>query len=173
MLQLMKLFWAICGLKAGPQDLPKRHYLLIAMIIAGIIVDSFAESSLIPELSGFEIIKILTIYNLVLLAAIFYLLKLLGYAERGLQTVTAMAGSSLIISLVLLPGLLMITSTAEQNDSFVLLVLIDNVWRIAVNAHIFRHAFSVRLLMAMILSLSHFLLGALIADILLSASGAS
>ena len=173
MLQLMKLFWAICGLKAGPQDLPKRRYLLITMIFAGIIVDSFAESSLIPELSGFEIIKILTIYNVVLLAAIFYLLKLLGYAERGVQTVTAIAGSGLIISLILLPALLMITSTAEQNNSFVLLVLIDNVWRIAVNAHIFRHAFSVRLLMAMILSLSYLLLGAMIADILLTASGTS
>ena len=173
MLQLMKVFWAICGLKAGPQDLPKGRYLLMAAILAGIIVDSFAESRLIPELSNFEIIKILTIYNVVLLAAVYYLLKLLGYAERGVQTLSAIAGSGLFISLMLLPGLLMLTSTTEQTNSFILLILIDNVWRIAVNAHIFRHAFSVRLLMAMILSVSYLLFGALVADVLLPAPAAS
>ncbi len=52
MLQLIKVFWAICRLKAGPQDLPKGRYLLIATILAGIIVDSFATSRLMPKLSA-------------------------------------------------------------------------------------------------------------------------
>jgi hypothetical protein len=169
MLQLFKVFWAICRLKAGPQDLPDRRYLLVSTVIAGIIIDSFATSIFIPKLSDFEIVKTVAIYNMSLLVAIYVLLKLIGYAERGVQTVTAIAGSGLLISLVLLPGLLVMNSAEEQVKSFALFILIDNVWRLAVNAHIFRHALSVSLLMAMILSVSYLLFGVLVADILLPA----
>ncbi len=169
MLQLSKILWAICQLKAGPQDLPVRVDLLISVILAGMIVDSFATSILIPKLSVVDIIKTIIIYNLVLLTAVYYLLKVVGYKERGVQTLTAIAGSGLFISLVLLPGFVMMNSVEEQVKSFVLLILIDNVWRIAVNAHIFRHALSVALLMAMILSVSYLLFGILIADFILPA----
>ncbi|GMR16794.1 MAG: hypothetical protein BMS9Abin31_1176 [Gammaproteobacteria bacterium] len=169
MLRLSKILWAICQLKARPQDLPLRVYMLAAVILAGIIVDSFATSILIPKLSVVDITKAVIIYNLVLLTAVYFLLKLIGYKERGVQTLTAIAGSGLFISLVLLPGLLMMNSVEEQVKSFVLLILIDNVWRIAVNAHIFRHALSVGLLMAMILSVSYLLFGILIADFILPA----
>ena len=169
MLQLSKILWAICKLKAGPQDLPARIYLLVSVILAGIIVDSFATSILIPNLPVFDVTKIIIIYNFVLLTVVYLLLKLIGYKERGVQTLTAIAGSGLFISLVLLPGLLMMNSVEEQLKSFVFLIMIDNIWRIVVNAHIFRHALSIGLLMAMILSVSYLLFGVLIADYLLPA----
>lgn len=167
MLQICKILWAICQLKAGPQDLPSRVYMLAAAILAGIIVDSFATSILIPKLSVVDITKTVIIYNLVLLTAVYFLLKLVGYKERGVQTLTAIAGSGLFISLVLSPGLIVMNSAEEQVKSFAFLILIDNVWRIAVNAHIFRHALSIGLLMAMILSVSYLLFGILIADFIL------
>ena len=74
-----------------------------------------------------------------------------------------------MISLVLLPALLTLNTTGEAVKSFALLILVDNAWRIAVNAHIFRHALSISLLMAMILSVSYLLFGVLIADFLLPA----
>jgi len=169
MLQLSKILWAICKLKAGPQDLPVRIYLLVSVILAGIIVDSFATSMLIPNLPVFDVTKTIIIYNFVLLTVVYFLLKLIGYKERGVQTLTAIAGSGLFISLVLLPGLLMMNSAEEQLKSFVFLIMIDNIWRIVVNAHIFRHALSIGLLMAMILSVSYLLFGVLIADYLLPA----
>ncbi len=169
MLQLFKVFWAICRLKAGPQDLPKGHYLLVFAILAGIIIDSFTTSILITELSGLVIINTVVIYNVLLLSAIYFLLKLIGYAERGVQTITAIVGAGIFISLVLLPGLLIMDSVEENVKSFALFILIDNVWRISVNAHIFRHALSISLLMAMILSVSYLLFGVLVADYLLPA----
>ena len=164
MLQLSKIFWNICRLKSNPQDLPKARYLLIAVIFAGIIVDSFSSSILLPKLTALEIINIVIIYNILLLSAVYFLLKLLGYTERAVQTLTAIAGSGLFISLVLLPALLTLNSAVK---SFVFLILIDNIWRIVVNAHIFRHSLSIGLLMAMILSVSYLLLGALLAEFLL------
>lgn len=167
MFQLIRIFWDICRSKAGPQELPKRRYLLVLVILAGISADSFASSILIPTLSGFEITKTVAIYNVMLFAAIYFLLKLIGYEERAMQTITAIAGSGLFISLVLLPGLLMMNLANEEVKSFAIFILIDNIWRIAVNAHIFRHAFSISLLMAMIISVSYLLFGLLVADFLL------
>jgi len=167
MLQLIRTFWTICRLQAGPQNLPKGRNLLISVVLAGIIVDSFASSILIPKSSGLEILSTVAVYNILLLSAVYLLLKLIGYKERGIQTLTAIAGSGLFISLVLLPGLIMMNSVEEQMKSFAFFILIDNVWRIAVNAQIFRHALSISLLMAMIVSVSYLLLGVIVADFLL------
>lgn len=167
MLHLHRIFWSICRLQKGPQELPKSIILLLAVIFFGMIADTVATSILLPKLSNVDIVKTIIIYNLLLLTAIYLLLYLVGYKERGLQTITAIAGSGLYISLILLPALLMMNSVEQQVKSFILLILIDNVWRIAVNAHIFRHALSVSLLMAMILSVSYMLFGILLADYLL------
>jgi len=167
MFHLIKVFWDICRLKAGPQDLPKGQYLLIATILAGIIVDSFASSILMPNLSGLDIVKIITVYNIILLATIYLLLRVVGYPFRGIQTLTAFAGSGVFITLVLLPSLLIINSAEEQAKSFVFYILADTVWRIAVNSHIFRHAFSISLLLAMILSVSYFIFGLFVADLII------
>ena len=167
MLQLSRIFWELCRLRVGPQALPKGRYLLISAALAGIIVDSFSSSMLIPSLSGFVVINIVVVYNVVLLAAVYFLLKLLRYEERALQTVTAIAGAGFFISLVLLPALLMLNTAAEEVKTFGLLILVDNIWRIAVNANIFRHALSISLLMATILSVSYLLFGIMIAKFLL------
>ncbi len=167
MLQLIRIFWAICRLQTGPQNLPKGRNLLISAVLAGILVDSFASSILIPDLSGFQIFLTVTMYNVMILVAVYLLLMIIGYQERGIQTLTAIAGSGLFISLVLLPGLMMMSLADEDVKSFALFILIDNVWRIAVNAHIFRHALSVNLLMAMIVSVSYLLFGVLIADFII------
>lgn len=168
MLQLVKVFWDICRLKAGPQKLPKGTYLLVSAVFAGIIVDSFTAPIFIPALSGFDIVKIVTIYDVLLLAAIYLLLKLVGLEERGIQTVTAIAGSGFLISLILLPSLLMLNS-AEGVKSFAFYILVDTAWRIAVNAHIFRHAFSINLLLAMVVSMSYLVFGLYVGDLLLPA----
>lgn len=169
MMQLIKTFWDICRLKAGPQDIPTGRYLLVAALFAGIIVDSFSTSILIPSLSSLKIIQILVAYNLILLVAVYLLLTVLGYAQRGMQTLTAMVGSGLLISLVLLPSLLMLNSAQEVVKSFALYILVDTVWRILVNAHIFRHAFSISLLMAMIVSMSYLIFSLYVGNILLPA----
>lgn len=169
MLQLSKILLDICRLKAGPDALPRGPAVLILLVISAIVVDSAASAILIPALSALEVVITIAVYNLVLLTAVFILLKIVGYAPRALQTMSAIAGSGLVISLVLFPALLMIDSGKEQSQAIVLFVLIDNVWRIVVDAHIFRHAFSIGLLLAMVISLSYLLFGVMFAEFLLPA----
>lgn len=167
MLQLSKIFWDICRLKAGPQALPTGHNLLISAVLAGIIIDSFASSIFMTKLSTLDVIITVVTYNFVLLMAVYFILYLVGYAGRAIQTLTAVAGAGFFISLVLLPALLVLNSSNAEVKPFGLLILIDNIWRISVNAHIFRHALSISLLMAMILSVSYLLFGILIAEYVL------
>ena len=167
MLQLIRIFWDICRLRAGPQALPSGRNLLISAVFAGVLIDSFASSILITKMSTFEIITTVAIYNVLLLLAVYILLMIVGYQKRAMQTLIALAGAGLFISLVLLPGLITLDLAEQETKSFALFILIDNIWRIAVNAHIFRHALSVSLLMAMIISVSYLLLGVLAADFLL------
>jgi len=167
MFTLFKIYWDICRLKAGPQDIPAGSNILIAAIIAAVIVDSFSTSILIPSLAGLEVLQIVAIYNIILLSAVYLLLRLVGYASRGIQTLTAIFSSGLLISLVLLPGLLVMNSAAEETKSFAFYILADTIWRLTVNTHIFRHAFSINLLLAMILSVSYFIFGIFVADILI------
>ena len=167
MLRLIRIFWDICRLRAGPQALPSGRNLLISAILAGILIDSFASSILISKMSAFEIVTTVAIYNVLLLIAVYLLLKVIGYEKRAMQTLIAITGAGLFISLVLLPGLITVDLSEQESKSFALFILIDNIWRIAVNAHIFRHALSVSLLMAMIISVSYLLLGVLVADFLL------
>lgn len=167
MLHLFKIFWDICRLKAGPQDVPAGRNILIAAIIAAVIIDSFSTSILMPGLGNIEILQIVALYNIILITAMYLLLWMIGYAARGLQTLTALLATGLLISLVLLPGLLVINSAAEEVKSFAFYVLADTIWRLTVNTHIFRHAFSVNLMLAMILSLSYFIFGLFVADILI------
>jgi len=169
MLQLIRIFWDICRLRVGPQTLPSGRNLLISAVFAGIIIDSYASSILISTMSSFEVFTTVAIYNVLLLAAVYLLLKIIGYEQRAMQTLIAIAGAGFFISLVLLPGLITVDLADQETKSFVLFILIDNIWRIAVNAHIFRHALSVSLLMAMIISVSYLLLGVLVADFLLQA----
>lgn len=167
MLHLFKIFWDICRLKAGPQDVPAGRNLLIAAVIAAVIIDSFSTSILMPSLGGIETLQIVAIFNIILLSAIYLLLWLVGHASRAEQTLTAFSASGLFISLVLLPGLLVMNSAAEEAKSFAFYILADTVWRLTVNTHIFRHAFSINQLLAMILSVSYFILGLFVADILI------
>lgn len=167
MLQLSRIFWDICRLRSGPQELPMGRYVLIIVVLAGIVVDSFSSSVLIPKLSNLEITTTVVIYNTALLTAAYYLLKLVGYAERGLQTITAIAGTGLFISLVLMPVLLTLNASSQEVKPFGFLILADNIWRLAVNAHIFRHALSISVPMSMIISISYLLLGILVAEFLL------
>jgi hypothetical protein len=167
MLELIRIFWAICRLKAAPQELPKRHSILVLAVFSGIIVDCFASSILLPKYTGFEIISTVFIFNVVLLSAVYLLLKFIGYAERGVQTLTAIAGSGFFISLVLFPALLMLDAADDAVKSFVFLILFDNVWRLVVNAQIFRHALSINLVLATVISISYLLFGVLVSEYLL------
>lgn len=170
-MQQLRAIWDICMLRKGPQDLPYSLQLLLLMIGLGILVDSYLNSIFFPKLATIEIIITVTVSTLTLLLAIYLLLWLRNLTNRGIQTLTALAGSGLFISLVLLPTIELINHFPQAGKPFGIITLIYYAWILSVNTHIFRHAFSLGTLMSMIFAVSYFLLGFFVTEILLFPKG--
>jgi hypothetical protein len=144
-MQLVRLFAAICLLRAAPQDLPASRellgvtlglYLLLTWLLA------------IPAYGQAGAVLVALLDTALLIAFIQVLLYLLSRNARILQTLTAMAGSGSLLGLLALPLVLWgQPSQAEEQVSGLLLYawLLLLVWNLLVAGHILRHALSTSL----------------------------
>jgi len=145
-------FIQICLLRQGPQDLPLSGILLAIALIAhtvmSILLSNVSLSAASALLSG----VVDTVLLVVLTGA---LLTVQRRHARVIQTVTALAGTGAIITLVALPvsGWLHGADQAAGEGGFaLLLLLILTGWSLAVAGHIFRHALSVPYFLGLVLA---------------------
>jgi hypothetical protein len=145
-MNLITRFLDICFLKAGPQDLPNSTWLMkfsLVVYFALAVISQLLEYSLSMSLAA----AIAELILMMLIVAI--LLQLRGYSERFNQTVTAMAGTGTIISLIALPLVNLASGISPDQMTFtdnVIMVLIMTVllWSLMVTAHIFRNALEIK-----------------------------
>jgi hypothetical protein len=145
-MNLITRFLDICFLKAGPQDLPNSTWLMkfsLVVYFALAVISQLLEYSLSMSL----VAAIAELILMMLIVAI--LLQLRGYSERFNQTVTAMAGTGTIISLIALPLVNLASGISPDQMTFtdnVIMVLIMTVllWSLMVTAHIFRNALEIK-----------------------------
>jgi hypothetical protein len=145
MMQLVRLFAAICLLRAAPQDLPGSRMLLGFTLGLYLL---FAWLLAIPAYGAVRAFQVGLLDTALLVAFIQSLLFLLQRRARILQTLTAMAGSGCLLGLVALPLVLWgQPSQAEEQVSGLLLYawLLLLVWNLLVAGHILRHALSTSL----------------------------
>lgn len=145
MKQLVRLFAAICLLRAAPQDLPASRTLLGLPL--GLYV-LFAWLLAIPAYGQPRAVWVALLDSALLIAFIQILLHVLGRGARVPQTLTAMAGCGSLLGLLALPLVLWgQPSQAEEPVSGVLLYgwLLLLVWNLVVSGHILRHALSTSL----------------------------
>jgi len=161
MAALLRLFWNICLLRAGPEDVPYSQSLFafISAIYLGLLslqVMMFADKH-----TGVMLIATLAGY-LLLAAYIYTLLSFNKVAERFLQTTTAVLTSyiiihtfSFIISAVLVHAALGLFPTDSVMHNIIaffvmIFILVFNIWIITIMVHIFRKALSSKLLPAVL-----------------------
>jgi FtsH-binding integral membrane protein len=145
-MDLITRFLDICFLKAGPQDLPNSTWLMKFSLVVYFVLATLSqllEYSLSMSLAA----AIAELILMMLLVAI--LLRLRGYSERFNQTVTAMAGTGTIISLIALPLVNLASGISPDQMTLsdnVIMVLIMSVllWSLMVTAHIFRNALEIK-----------------------------
>lgn len=145
-MNLITRFLDICFLKAGPQDLPNSTWLMkfsLVVYFALAVISQLLEYSLSMSLAA----AIAELILMMLIVAI--LLQLRGYSERFNQTVTAMAGTGTLISLIALPLVNLASGISPDQMTFtdnVIMVLIMTVllWSLMVTAHIFRNALEIK-----------------------------
>ena len=145
-------FIQICLLRQGPQDLPTSGILLAITLTAhtvmSILLSNVALSAVNALFSG----VVDTLLLVVLTGALLYAKQ---RNARIIQTVTALAGTGAIITLIALPvsGWLHGADQAAGEGGFALLLLLFLTgWSLAVAGHIFRHALSVPYFLGLVLA---------------------
>lgn len=146
---LFELFFDICLLRRGPQDLPASPGLLrLAAIVYAVVALTLA---LVGSEIGRAAAQVL-IDIVLTLAFVHGLLRWKGHAERVVQTLTAMFGVSAILTAMGLPLLFWLRRFVDDQGmvgaggdlpSFLWFLLF--MWSLLVSGHILRNALEIRL----------------------------
>ncbi|OOZ38655.1 hypothetical protein BOW53_14775 [Solemya pervernicosa gill symbiont] len=142
---LLTLYFNLCRLRVGPQDVPASNFLLSLLIMFYLVVVGIKAMLVIPDInlltaaaqSGLDVV-LLSLFTWTVLAT-----KNLG--ERFVQTLSALVGAKCLLEIVSIPVVWTIMQGGEGEGSSIafLLLIIFSIWLLAVLGHIFRHALSV------------------------------
>jgi hypothetical protein len=170
---LLTLIRDICLLRRGPQDVPYSIPLLAAVAAACIVLQlgvAVARNVPLGQVFGGAVI-----WLLFTLSALNLILTLRGLRNRFVQSATALLGCALAFTLLSLPIALLVADRPLTTDQVTPLQLLLGVvslpllvWKIAVDAHVFRHSFDIPFLSGIVIAL----LWIIAATALAAASGA-
>ena len=172
MLQLINAFWNIALFRRGPQDLPASSFLLYLTAAFYFLV------SLAVVFLPLEFLRVLfsaALDTLLLAALTAAALTVRRRPERIAQALSAIYGTLGLLGLIMLPvtGWLVRVS-ADPAEALVPLLAfwVLYFWSIAALGHILRHALSIPLLPAVLISYVYFQFWAVIAPSLIGGPAA-
>lgn len=163
MLSTLKLlflaFFDICRFKRRPQDIPQSVNLMSLCVFVYLIVATLLL--VLTETVGRSFLSACLELVILLLFTI-GLLMLSGKSNRSVQTITAMSGTGIVLSLIALPVYVLLntygTVDTEANPYYTVAVMILSalaLWNIAVMAHILREALEVGIFTGAMLAISY------------------
>jgi len=135
MYQLLKLFYGICLLKKGPQDIPASDWLFRVLLIVSIFVDFLV---LILNTDLFSSIVQTFVEIALTLGLTWVILYIAKKQFRFQQTVCALMATDILISLLALPAIAILVNGGAGSTFIVIILLM--VWHWVVSGHIFTHA---------------------------------
>ncbi len=170
MRKLLLIVLDLCRLRRGPQDLPYAPTLLALLVVLGIGLD-LGVGALSGEggMAAGAVPRVLvgTAFSLLLL---YGLLRVRHFHNRFVQTALALLLTGIVFTLVLMPILLLSgpppasatgMSPLQVLTGWAMLGLV--VWKLAVDAHILRHAlelpFPAAFLLAFLWAVADYLVG--------------
>jgi hypothetical protein len=140
--KLLRAYIEICRMRLGPQDLPcSPNVLLITVGLYCLCSYAVALVALPPDVAA--IATILDLLLLTLFTAI--LLSLAGFGNRSVQTLTALAGTGVIMSAIAFPVAGWSALAGAQGPVLAIAEVLRAailIWSLLVTAHIYRHALS-------------------------------
>ncbi len=152
-------FLDICLLKKRPQDIPaSKNLLTICLIAYGFLSIQLALLSQPIEkaiLAGIIEVGFIMLFSLAVL-------QIGGKSSRWVQTVTALAGTGVIISLIAIPLYLFIGTNSDDSSLTdgvqalgLLLLAVLACWNISIMGHILRYALEINMFSSIILAVSY------------------
>ncbi|UWN51092.1 hypothetical protein ASALC70_03317 [Alcanivorax sp. ALC70] len=148
---LLKLFARLCVFRSGPEDMPYIPPLLALMLAVWLALQMLA-ASLQAGLTLAQMVGVQLISLTVLAGATTAVLGFKQLLERWVQTMMALLGVDILLTLVALP-LLLIGHAMGGTPPFVDgLYLIVVSWQLAIQSFIFHRAFAVGPLLGLALA---------------------
>jgi len=159
MLVLIQTFLNIALRKQGPEDLPASSFLLVITLLVSVLVNI----PLIWVAFGTSEVVIMTLMiNLgSLFGCLWLLLRLTGYISRYGQTLTALLGTSALLSLISMPFLIWNASVPDPvaRPMFPsMMILVIFLWSFVVDGHILSRAVSRPFAVGLLIALAYFFL---------------
>lgn len=156
---LLYAFFDICRLLKGPQDIPEsKNFLTLCVVVYGFLSIVLAYLSQPIEnaiLSAVIEVFLIMIFSLALLQAA-------GKSTRWTQTVTALFGTGIIVSMIAFPIYILIgidelneLQSNQANRLGLLLLAALACWNIVIMSHILRHALETNFAIAMFLAITY------------------
>ncbi len=156
---LFSAFFDICRLIKRPQDIPESKNLLTLWVVVygflWILLASLSQPIDKGILAGVVEVALIMLFSLALL-------QTCGKSSRWTQTVTALVGTGIIISIIAFPIYILIgvgelsdhESSIGQSIGLLLLAALA-CWNIAIMAHILRHALETNFTLALFLAITY------------------
>ncbi len=158
-------------LQKAPQDIPYSRSLFLLLLLIGYLVNNLYLALSLPEPDWGTVLQVVSIHTVFFLGSLSALMMLMGYRARVFQTLTALLGTDIIISILAMPALLAINYFPHLAGYFGLILLLLIIWSLVIMAHILRHALSVSFLLAGLFVFGYFMLSVKLVDYLLPATG--
>ncbi len=168
MAALFHLFLDICLFRKGPQDVPASGALLWLCLIG------YGLSGLAVLLAGFEpaLALLETVVEIILLAGLCYgLLSLAHHRARFVQTLTTLAGTGALLTVMAFPLVIWIGQENARHEQGMLSTLLFFGlvgWSLAVTAHVLRHALSVSRTLGILYATGYFVISIVMRELLFS-----
>ncbi|HEB85931.1 MAG TPA: hypothetical protein ENI68_02805 [Gammaproteobacteria bacterium] len=153
------MFWRISRLQKGPEDVPASTALLVLLLMLMLFLDLVSTHLGLPGIRIFEVLLIVIVANASVLVLTAVLLQLFGYLQRILQTLTALLGTSIVITVLAMPVLFGLQTRMDNPGGWGILLLVFELWHLVITAHILRRALSISILLALLLAMGYKLLG--------------
>jgi hypothetical protein len=144
LLTLIRAFGSMCLLRLRPQDIPASPVLLAVTLVSYLganVAVSLLDTALVEAL---VLVVLGTLLGIVLTVAALYLRR---HAERITQTLTALLGTGVVMSVpayALRRWFSLLQAQDLRSELAVHLWILVFIWNLLIMAHILRHALSTR-----------------------------
>ena len=130
---LLKTFFDIFCLRKGPENLPHSWLLFGIVLVASIVVELATTEIVLPDFEQLYIVVLAL--KFVAFAYFTAVLAVSGQLKRGAQTLTALAGTDLLLNVVLL-SLFVLGGVFADRETLLAVISLLVYWSVPVQGYI-------------------------------------
>lgn len=139
---IFSLFWNIATFRTGPDAVPPNRFLLIGVVVVDALISLLAQIFL-NATTPLKAATAVTINLATLMVLVYMLLSLLNLTPRFVQTVGALIGTDILLTIISVAGLLLAMQVGELLSSIVSVATL--FWTLAVFGFIFHKAMNMHI----------------------------